>query len=318
MKPGLVALCLLCPSSVASALSIDLPNDARETLSRDTSPDSYLVPTGVFADGALPQIAVEGEVRRSAFRVETTGVTPLQILAPLRAQLQADGFEIILDCAARDCGGFDFRFATEILDAPDMIVNLRSFRFVSAVKGPRSAPDQAVTLLVSVSAAAVYIQIIRAGDLGGVPDQFTREGAIQTQDPAEAPKPVILPTGDLVARLLANGRAVLDGLSFQSGDVSLGPEAAQTLQGLADFLSESPSLRIALVGHSDSTGALDANTRISKARADVVRRRLIEEFGVDASRIEAHGIGFLAPLVSNQTDAGRLQNRRVEAVLLGS
>ncbi|MEM9127449.1 MAG: OmpA family protein, partial [Pseudomonadota bacterium] len=85
---------------------------------------------------------------------------------------------------------------------------------------------------------------------------------------------------------------------------------------LSRFLADNPDTRLALVGHTDDTGALQANISISTRRAQAVRARLIEAHGVAADRIEAQGVGYLAPLTSNATPEGRDLNRRVEAVLL--
>lgn len=48
---------------------------------------------------------------------------------PLRDQLIEAGYDVVLDCDQNTCGGFDFRFGTEVLPAPDMYVNIRAFRF---------------------------------------------------------------------------------------------------------------------------------------------------------------------------------------------
>lgn len=319
MIRGLFALLPLCLGTHAAwALELDLPSNARETTSLNTSPDAYRAPVGVFADGVLPEISVEGDVRRSAFRVATQGLTPLQLLAPLRAQLDADGYQVLLDCDARACGGFDFRFATETLTAPAMTINLRNFRFLTAIKGAPEAPDQVVTLLVSTSPTAAHIQIIRAGDLGETPDQFTRQGGtLQSNQPVtpQSPQPEA-PTGDIIADLIAFGRVVLTDLDFDSGDVGAGLQNSTSLKALATFLTERPTSRIALVGHTDNTGALDVNQAISLKRASAVRERLIADFNIDPGRIEQHGVGYLTPIQSNATAEGREANRRVEAVLI--
>ena len=71
-----------------------------------------------------------------------------------------------------------------------------------------------------------------------------------------------------------------------------------------------------LVGHTDTVGSLDANIALSRRRAEAVRARLVEAHGVDGARIDARGVGYLAPAVANDSDEGREANRRVEAVLL--
>lgn len=323
MIPGRFALMIwLLAGTPALALELNLPSNARETASVNTAPDAYRAPVGLFADGQLPGISVEGEVRRSAFRIGTPGLTPLQLMAPLRAQLIDSGYAIALDCAAPECGGFDFRFATETLTAPAMTVNLRNYRFLTAYQGSANAPDQVVTILASASPAAAHIQIIRAGALGDTPDQFTRQGGTLTANRPVArpdtPKPAAptAETKDPVASLQSQGRLILRDLDFESGDVGAAPKPSDSLDALAAFLRDNPTRRIALVGHTDNTGPLDVNIAISLKRASAVRDRLIQDYGIDASRLEQHGVGFLAPVQSNATPEGREANRRVEAVVI--
>ena len=71
-----------------------------------------------------------------------------------------------------------------------------------------------------------------------------------------------------------------------------------------------------LVGHTDSVGLLEPNIALSRSRAESVRQRLINQYGVPEDRIDAHGMGYLAPIATNLTAQGREANRRVEAVLL--
>ena len=109
---------------------------------------------------------------------------------------------------------------------------------------------------------------------------------------------------------------VLRGLDFASGEAVLGPGPHADLAALAAFLAQDPETRIALVGHTDNVGALDANIALSQARAEAVRARLIADHGVDGARVEARGVGYLAPVAANDTSEGREINRRVEVVLL--
>jgi len=68
------------------------------------------------------------------------------------------------------------------------------------------------------------------------------------------------------------------------------------------------------VGHTDNVGDPDANMRLSKDRAESVRAYLIENFGIESSRISAIGVGAEKPIASNDTAEGRQQNRRIVAV----
>ena len=69
-----------------------------------------------------------------------------------------------------------------------------------------------------------------------------------------------------------------------------------------------------IVGHTDNQGTLDYNIDLSTRRAEAVRDHLVDTHGIAASSLRAAGVGFLAPVASNQTAEGRGQNRRVEIV----
>ncbi|UWR22737.1 OmpA family protein [Sulfitobacter sp. S190] len=297
----------------AVALELSLPASAQVTAQRNTELDRYAAPIGVFAASRVPEVTLDGAVRRSAWRIVSPGLTPLQVIGPLRQQLEQSDYRIVLDCGALDCGGYDFRFATEVLPGPNMYVNIRNYHFITALRGPSDAPVAAITVLASTTRGSAYVQIIEAGQLG--------EEAVITPSrdvPAPVAEPAVpaLSAGDLQSVLFRDGHVVLQGLEFDTGVSQLGDGPFDALQKLADALAARPEQRIALVGHTDDQGSLDANIAISRDRARSVRQRLIEKFGIAASRIEAQGMGYLSPVASNLTQTGREANRRVEAVLL--
>jgi len=298
------------------ALDLALPVNARPTVERNTSPDLYAAPVGVFEAGEVPVLSVEGDVRRGAWRLGSPGLTPLQVIVPLRRQLVDAGFEILLDCASAACGGFDFRFATETLPGPNMYVNIRAFHFVTAVRKTDGAVQEVVTVLGSTSATSAYIQIIQAGALADRTTSVTAKAEVPVAAGEEAPPPDPASQRDLASALLNAGHAVLSDLDFDTGTTTLGQGPFASLQALADLLRDQPDLRLALVGHTDSVGGLQANINISRERAQSVRRRLIEVHSISAARLEAEAVGYLSPIATNRTEAGRTDNRRVEAVLL--
>lgn len=289
-------------AGTAQAVELQLPMGARQMITRDTVQDRFFLPVGPFADGALPTQMIEGTVKRSAWRIDVAGLTPLQLVNPLRAQLDEAGYRIVLDCAAQVCGGYDFRFAAEVLPAPNMYVNIRNFHVLTAVR----APQEAVTILASASSGASFIQIIQTGS----------EEA--TAAAAGAPVFVAPASGqaDVQNGLAQNGHAVLAGLEFGSGTSELGGGPYAVLEELAQAMTMQPEMRIALVGHTDNVGSLDVNTALSVSRASAVRTYLINQYDIAAVRIEVQGAGYLAPLTTNLTEAGREANRRVEAVVL--
>ena len=297
------------------ALDLALPVNARSTVERNTSPDLYAAPVGVFEAGEVPALFVEGDVRRGAWRLGSPGLTPLQVIVPLRRQLVDAGFEILLDCASAACGGFDFRFATETLPGPNMYVNIRAFHFVTAARKVDGAVQEVVTVLSSTSATSAYIQIIQAGALAAQTTSVTAKAEV----PVAAGDAVVSGPenlGDLASALLNDGHAVLLDLDFDTGTTKLGSGPFASLQGLAELLRDQPDLRVALVGHTDSVGGLQANINISRERAQSVRQRLVDVHNIAAGRLEAEAVGYLSPIATNRTESGRNANRRVEVMLL--
>ena len=103
----------------------------------------------------------------------------------------------------------------------------------------------------------------------------------------------------------------LRGVTFQPNSDRLTPEGRTTLDGVAATLDGQKDLKSEIAGHTDSLGSEAYNTLLSQRRADSVRSYLISK-GIDGQRLTAVGYGELEPTDSNDTDAGRKNNRRVE------
>ncbi len=101
---------------------------------------------------------------------------------------------------------------------------------------------------------------------------------------------------------------------FAVDSAALRPDLRADLQIIAANLRRNPDSIIRVVGHTDSTGSLDYNLRLSERRADAVAAELIQN-GVPGSRVVTQGMGPQQPVASNATAAGRAQNRRVEIII---
>lgn len=116
--------------------------------------------------------------------------------------------------------------------------------------------------------------------------------------------------------LEADGRWATQGILFETGKSVVQPESGPTLKAIADALTQNPSLRIRIEGHTDNVGNADANLRLSQARAEAVKAALVSQYRIDASRLETAGLGATKPVGDNRTAEGRSNNRRVEVVKL--
>jgi len=121
---------------------------------------------------------------------------------------------------------------------------------------------------------------------------------------------------DLYDKLAAEGRVATQGILFDVDSDRIQPESTPTLEEIGTMLEEHPDLRIAIEGHTDSTGNDDHNLDLSIRRAVAVREYLIDAYGIEASRLEADGFGETQPVGDNESPEGRQQNRRVELVVL--
>ncbi len=112
----------------------------------------------------------------------------------------------------------------------------------------------------------------------------------------------------------ATGHVAVYGIYFDSGKSLIKPESAQAIAEIAKLLKSQPALKLFVVGHTDSQGGVDGNIALSQARAEAVLKVLVGEHGIAPARLRSFGCGQFSPLASNDSDAGRAKNRRVELV----
>lgn len=110
-------------------------------------------------------------------------------------------------------------------------------------------------------------------------------------------------------------RLVLDGVNFDTGKATLRPESHAQLNRVVEYMTYKKSARIEISGHTDNVGNPKKNKTLSEDRAQACREYLISR-GIDGGRIEARGYGDEKPIASNDTEAGRQLNRRIEATEL--
>ncbi len=122
----------------------------------------------------------------------------------------------------------------------------------------------------------------------------------------------ILQTRDTARGLIVNLSDVL----FDTAKFTLRPEAREKLAKVAGIVSGHPGLRLDVEGHTDNVGGDDYNQNLSEQRGSAVRDYLTQQ-GMQPGSVSTRGFGKTQPIATNDTAAGRQQNRRVELVISG-
>lgn len=179
----------------------------------------------------------------------------------------------------------------------------------------RTASNEGVTVAVTAASvvkatgATVRNAINGAAATGPAAAIVTRQMDKQAQELAfELPGAIVQRVGSGIVVTLP------EGLLFAQESDQLTPASRDNLRRLATNVEKYPNTRIMIVGHTDSQGGSERNLDFSERRAQAIASFLVE-VGVNRARITALGRGDAEPIATNDTDAGRQWNRRVEIAI---
>jgi len=175
-------------------------------------------------------------------------------------------------------------------------------------------PDQSVNFSLNANAGN-YEQTI--ADLGWYVFTTSAEGYITSNDSIEVQNPEMTPiVKNIVLTPIEVGLTVrLKNIYFDFDKTTLKSESFIELNKVVDFLKQNGHVAIEISGHTDSKGSDTYNQNLSQGRSQAVVDYLISQ-GIDASRLQAHGYGESKPIDTNESEAGRANNRRVEFTIL--
>lgn len=145
--------------------------------------------------------------------------------------------------------------------------------------------------------------------------------AVTVPAPAPAPAPIPSPAPPPVAPekpVVKEKVTITLNIEFDTAKAVIKKKYEADIKKVADFMKVHPETNVVVEGHTDNVDRHhdpSRNIKLSQARADNVRKYLIEQFGIDASRVSAVGYGPEKPVAGNDTKEGRKKNRRIEAVI---
>ncbi|MDX1589725.1 MAG: OmpA family protein [Oleiphilaceae bacterium] len=173
---------------------------------------------------------------------------------------------------------------------------------------------------ISVRAEARYYVDNADDALNNAPHQDARFFLgieVPLSEPPMAPAPIVRTevrtevreTERVVERIPELQR--LDGVKFEFDSDRLEPNARIVLRRVAEDLKVHDHVTVRIEGHTDSIGSAEYNDKLSRERAEAVKQFLVEQ-GIDEDRITTIGFGLERPIETNETEAGRELNRRIE------
>jgi len=179
----------------------------------------------------------------------------------------------------------------------------------------RQAADAAKAAAIAQQQAA-QAEADRAREAAQLSDQQRQQAEAEKTQLRERLRQqlnLILETRETQRGLIVNINDVL----FDFNQYTLKPGAREKLAKVSGIILAYPGLKIQLEGHTDSVGTDEYNMTLSQQRADSVRTYMVSQ-GVPADTVAATGLGKADPVATNDTAAGRQQNRRVDMVVSGS
>lgn len=273
------------------------------------------------------QQELEGRLTRLAYWIPD-GRSPFEVMRNYQDELEAAGGEVLFSCKAETCGGdherssyggggrsslmMYFFHAADVKDAPFSIGQCALTSWISDQRyftGKKPGPDGDTWITVQTFQA----------DGGATCKPVTGRtfALVHILEPKAREKKMTTVKADEMAKSIGStGKVTLYGILFDTAKTDVKPESAPTLQEISALMKADAKLAVIVVGHTDNQGAYDYNVDLSRRRADSVIKVLAASYGVDAKRLKAAGVGMVAPTASNDDEAGRSKNRRVELVKL--
>ncbi|MCJ0762055.1 OmpA family protein [Variovorax terrae] len=270
---------------------------------RQKSFDAASLPVARVDDAGKPGklLALEGKTTHLNYRI-AGAKTAMEAAKNYEQALTKGGFKLLFTCANADCGG-DFSQFVHLSGqvAPKGFGDSYFGLPQRGLLAQRSSPQGDVY---------VFLHMMESGR-----DNLSIYQQVVEVQPMQTDQIQVLDAAALQKGLQAEGRIAVYGVFFDTGKADVKPESKPSLDEMGKLLKNAPALKVYIVGHTDNQGQLAQNLDLSQRRAEAVAKALAAQYGVAANRLAAKGVASLAPVASNEGDAGRAKNRRVELVV---
>jgi OmpA-OmpF porin, OOP family len=104
-------------------------------------------------------------------------------------------------------------------------------------------------------------------------------------------------------------------VEFDTGKTDIKPEYKNEISKIGEFMQKYPTTTALIEGHTDNVGGAEYNMKLSQHRAESVLNYLVDNYGIDRSRLNAKGFGYTRNIAYNTTPEGRQKNRRINVII---
>jgi OmpA-OmpF porin, OOP family len=261
---------------------------------------------------AKPALHLEGA--RTTIWYEAPGNTgSTELIRNYQNELKAQRFEILYDSTNDSAAGTWVNFLAPFAEST-VKTTRSSYVFYAADAGG----VRVTSAKLSRPEGDVYVHLTAvqwSADDGIFKAKKGAYLAVEIVEIQPMEQNMVLVNAEGIARAIDSaGRIGLYALYFDTNKADLTPDSKPELAEIAKYLKANPTLKLRVVGHTDSVGGFEFNLDLSKRRAEAVVAALAKDFGIAADRLAAHGVAYLSPVASNATEEGRAKDRRVELV----
>jgi outer membrane protein OmpA-like peptidoglycan-associated protein len=252
------------------------------------------------------QLDLEGRSSVNAY-VLPLSASPADAWRNYKLELESEGYKVLHEARDLHMGdGFGYQYK----DANGLSQTFgysRWGRYGVAVKdeGERKTYVSVYAIEFSGGVTPNHVQVAKGQTIVRVESMET--GKLED-------KMTLVDAGAIEKSIAGTGKIAIYGINFDFNKSNIKPESRPVLDEIGKFLKDNPSVKLSIVGHTDSIGGADFNMRLSQARAIAVVNDLVSVYGIEPARLASQGAGLAKPVAPNDTDEGRAKNRRVELV----
>lgn len=242
------------------------------------------------------------------------GKSTVEVMKNYQDAMYAQKAEILFECKSGNCDGTSAWYSAKFFEKVYGKDNRQSNGNVSHYYGFEAYHEAQRYMVAKIltSDKVYYIEIGMTPSYDGNPVKVSVE--IIEQEAMETGL-IFLNAEVIKDKLEKEGKLILDGILFDTGKATLKQSSFAVIEMVGDYLNKNLQARLYIVGHTDDVGSLDTNLQLSEDRATAVVSALMNNYDDFGTRLTPLGVGPASPVSTNETEEGRMKNRRVEIVL---